>query len=102
MTYYIYILHSISADKYYIGYSQNPEERLIQHNTKPQNTFTSKYRPWEISAIFSVGENKSEAISIERWLKKQKSKTLIKKLIDPNCELEGRLTQLVRVPFLRD
>ncbi|AZA72389.1 MULTISPECIES: GIY-YIG nuclease family protein [Chryseobacterium] len=30
--FYIYILFSESADKYYIGYSQFPNERLLKHN----------------------------------------------------------------------
>jgi putative endonuclease len=30
--YYVYIIYSSSRDKYYTGFSQNPEERLIEHN----------------------------------------------------------------------
>jgi hypothetical protein len=31
--YYIYILHSDIADKFYVGFSSNPWNRTIQHNT---------------------------------------------------------------------
>ena len=99
--FYIYILQSLKSDITYIGYSENPWERVIQHNTKEEGTFSSKHKPWELKAIFETTA-KSEAISLERFIKKQKSKTLIEKLIDPAFVPQGKLAQLVRVPHLRD
>jgi len=32
MKYYVYILYSQSKDKYYTGYSADPEEGVLQHN----------------------------------------------------------------------
>ncbi|MEP6845511.1 MAG: GIY-YIG nuclease family protein [Panacibacter sp.] len=60
--YYIYIIYSASADKYYLGYSNDPQRRLTEHNTKPFNTYTSKHRPWILNAVFQCRE-------IERVLK---------------------------------
>jgi putative endonuclease len=40
-------------------------------------------------------------MKIEKFIKKQKSRRLIEKLI-AGCELEGVLAQLVRVPQVRD
>ena len=54
--FYIYILYSLASDKYYIGYSNNAHRRLIEHNSKQINSFTSKHRPWILKALFSVGE----------------------------------------------
>jgi putative endonuclease len=99
--YYIYVLNSISSSITYVGYSENPWERLIQHNTKEEGTFSSKHRPWELKATFETS-SKTDALSIERFIKKQKSKKLIEKLINPDFVLEGKLAQLVRVPHLRD
>lgn len=96
--FYIYILQSSLSDITYIGYSENPWERLIQHNTKEKGTFSSKHKPWELKAVFEAG-TKSEAIIIERFIKKQKSKKLMGKLIDPEFIPEGKLVQLVRVPY---
>jgi putative endonuclease len=48
MKYYIYILHSISADKYYVEPSNNPERRLQFHNAIEKG-FTSRYRPWQLA-----------------------------------------------------
>jgi putative endonuclease len=99
--YYLYILLSKSSGISYIGYSEDPWERLSQHNTKEEGTFSSKHKPWELKAIFQT-PSKADAISIERFIKKQKSKTLISKLIDPAFIPENKLAQLVRVPHLRD
>jgi hypothetical protein len=39
-----YILYSKTSVKYYIGYSDNPGKRLIEHNSKEFNSFTKKQR----------------------------------------------------------
>ena len=38
--YYLYILHSISSDKYYVGQSWDYKERLFHHNRDKKNTRT--------------------------------------------------------------
>ena len=100
--FYIYIIYSPSADKYYVGYSNDPARRLIEHNTKPFDTYTSKHRPWYLKASFSCSLNESEAIQIERFIKRQKSRKLIEMLCDPQFQPTGILAQLVRVPDVRD
>jgi len=93
MKFFIYILYSESTDVFYVGYSQNVFQRLKQHNTSLFNTYTSKGRPWNIKAIFKV-PSKPYAISAERFIKKQHSKSLIIKLIDKNFIPTGKLAQL--------
>ena len=100
--FYIYILYSLASDKYYIGYSNNAHRRLIEHNSKQINSFTSKHRPWILKALFSVGEIEKDAVRIERFLKKQKSRKLIEKLCDKSFIPSGDLAQMVRVPHMRD
>ena len=101
--YFIYILFSASTDKYYVGYTSEFNGRLRRHNSQEDfNTYTKKHRPWEVAALFSCGVLKSDAIKIERFIKKQKSRKLIEKLIDPCFIPDGDLAQLVRVPHLRD
>ena len=99
--YYLYILHSDSYDKYYVGITNRPEERLIEHNTTDRNTFTSKYRHWKIAALFECGETLGEARKIEYFIKKMKNKVFIERLINTDA-FDGKLAQLVRVPKLRD
>ncbi len=102
MVFYIYILQSKKFDKFYIGFTSDYNERLLQHNTQDKNTFTAKYRPWVLKAVFYVGQDRGKAMMMEKYIKKQKSKTLLKKLIDPDFVPLGRLATLVRVPHVRD
>jgi putative endonuclease len=80
--FYIYILNSESAGIYYIGHTDDPERRLFEHNNNPNNTFTSKYRPWNMVFRYPISEGRSEALKIERYLKNRKSKKLVNRLIE--------------------
>jgi len=100
--YYLYILYNSGANKYYVGYSTNPWLRLEQHNTNSGEKYTGKYSSWILVAVFSVSENRIVALAIEKFIKKQKSRVLIEKLVDSSFEPSGKLAQLVRVPHMRD
>ncbi|MCX6353199.1 MAG: GIY-YIG nuclease family protein [Bacteroidetes bacterium] len=99
--YYLYILYSEPSDLYYVGYTNDFERRLMEHNTSDRNTFTSKHRPWILAASLSISDNEAEAMRIEKFIKKQKSRKFLESLIDAK-EMSGILAQLVRVPKLRD
>ncbi|TVL98087.1 MAG: excinuclease ABC subunit C, partial [Candidatus Brocadia sp. WS118] len=79
-TYYLYILYSEKIDRYYIGASYNPEERLQYHNTFPKG-WTRRGRPWKLmySKPFPT---KEEAMKWERWIKQQKDRRIIQSIID--------------------
>jgi len=79
MDYFTYILHSDSADRYYIGYTNNLEIRLRQHNNNYFG-FTKRYRPWKIVYSKSFSDKKS-AMKLERYLKSLKNKERIKQFI---------------------
>ena len=96
MKYYIYILYSVSTNMFYVGYSSDPGIRLTKHNSTNSNTFTSKGRPWKLKAVFQA-ETKTHAISLERFIKKQKSRTLLENLCNDQFYPTGKLAQLVRV-----
>jgi putative endonuclease len=100
--YYIYIIYSNSSDVYYVGYTNDPKRRLIEHNTNSHNTFTSKHRRWAVRALFECGVSESRTIAIERFIKKQKNSKLIELLCNPGFIPHGKLAQLVRVPYERD
>ena len=96
------IIYSGIADKFYIGYSNNPWKRLKEHNQNSSDKFTGKYKDWNLFAVFQVSDIEVESIRLERFIKKQKSRNLILKLIDPDFIPNGILAQLVRVQHLRD
>ena len=100
--FYIYILFSESSNVFYVGYSEDPYRRVVEHNTKPINTYTSKHRPWLLKAVFKCSTIRSEAIRIEKFIKKQKSRRLLENLCDNSFIPSGALAQLVRVPDIRD
>ena len=99
--YYIYILFSKSSNLYYPGYTSDYERRLVEHNTSTFNTFTSKHRPWALISVFECGKTESQAMKMEAFIKKQKIRVFIEKLIDSDS-FTGILAPLVRVPKLRD
>lgn len=80
MFYYAYILYSQSNDRYYIGSSSNPEQRLIRHNAGATPS-TKAGRPWIIIHT-EILDSKTEALKRENYLKKMKSRSFIEKLIE--------------------
>jgi putative endonuclease len=96
--YFLYILYSSNSDKYYVGVTENPERRLSEHNTSERTTYTSKHRPWIMVALFEVKENWGVALKIEKFIKKQKSRTFIEALVLKN-DIPAALALLVRVPI---
>jgi putative endonuclease len=76
--YCVYILYSERFDKYYIGQTNSLEHRLVRHNEFDLvNTYTAKYRPWTLKAWVEIGNNRGDAMKVERRLKSLKSKKMI-------------------------
>jgi putative endonuclease len=78
-SYYLYILHSKSLDRYYIGSTSNLEERLRKHLGNHKG-FTAKAKDWEIVYREEFPSN-NEAQARERWVKNQKSRKVVEELI---------------------
>ena len=76
--YYVYILKSLKDDKYYIGQTNNIENRLKQH-FYGKVISTKNRRPLQVVG-YKVYETRSEAMWIEHDLKKHGDKK--KKFID--------------------
>ncbi len=100
--FYIYILYSSAADRYYVGHSSDPWNRLQQHLRNSGETYTGNYADWQLEAVFEVSVMKGEADKVEKFIKRQKSRKLIEKLLDNNFVGTAVLAQLVRVPHVRD
>jgi putative endonuclease len=80
--FYIYIIYSESADKHYIGHSNDPDRRLVEHNSPSRcDKYPSKYLPWELKLFFKVSGSRGDAIIIEKFIKNQKSRAFLEKLI---------------------
>ena len=82
--FFVYILYSTSANKYYVGHTNDVPRRLEEHNDTSENSFTSKHRPWVLKASFEVTDDRGTALKVERFIKKQKSRWFIEELIQNN------------------
>jgi predicted GIY-YIG superfamily endonuclease len=52
----------MNIDRYYIGYSSDPWNRLEQHLTNSGDKYTGQTRDWSLRATFTVSNSESEAI----------------------------------------
>jgi putative endonuclease len=77
--FHTYILHSKRLDKYYIGSTNNIEDRLKRHN-HGRSTYTKKGIPWEL-LYFEIFKTRSEAYQRELFIKSKKSKSFIAQLV---------------------
>jgi putative endonuclease len=67
--FYVYILFSSSLEKYYVGYTENVNNRVMQHNSGKGN-YTSKGIPWILIKTFECA-SRSSAIQLELKIKKR-------------------------------
>ena len=82
MKYWVYILQSEVAGRYYIGSTGNIEDRLERHNGG-RSKATKSGRPWRLvyTETFST---RPEAVARETQLKKGKSRVRIQELVKKN------------------
>jgi putative endonuclease len=81
--FYIYILYSQIADKFYIGQTPDVQKRLREHNNPLVNSkFTAKFIPWELVLYFPVTSERGDAMKVEKFIKRQKSRQFILQLIE--------------------
>ena len=81
-TYFVYILHSQKLNRYYVGTTDNPANRLIEHNSiKYEEAYTVKGIPWGLVLVHPCKSSKN-AYLIEKFIKRMKSKVFIQKIIN--------------------
>ena len=76
----VYILHSIKLNRFYIGFTSDFEIRMEFHKNAESNKFTANAKDWQLFLKIPC-ENKTQALNIEKHIKKMKSKTYIENLI---------------------
>ncbi len=80
MSWFVYILHSEKMQKFYIGTTDNVENRLIEHNQgKHKNSFTKRGIPW-ILYLEIICSSSKQAYNLEKFIKQMKSSVFIKRL----------------------
>jgi putative endonuclease len=77
--FYVYLLQTDVDASFYVGFTENPEQRLIQHNNG-ESMYTRRKTPWKMVYIENYN-SKSEALKREKFLKKQRNKDFYQRLV---------------------
>ena len=78
--FYVYVIRSISHPKrYYIGFTENIDQRVKEHN-EGKSLHTAKYGPWELAVYLAV-PSKTKALELERYLKSGSGRAFLQRHI---------------------
>jgi putative endonuclease len=77
----VYIIHSKSLDRYYIGHTTEPIEERLRKHLAAHSGFTSKAKDWKVMYTEEFSD-KSQAYRRELQIKGWKSKKRIQQLLD--------------------
>jgi len=87
MIHFFYILFSASSDTFYIGETCDVDFRLHRHNSHVyKGGFTKIATDWEVVLSYQCN-NKSDALYLESFVKRMKSRKFIQKNMDDNTIL---------------
>jgi len=79
MPYIVYILRSLTDGSYYVGSTQDLDERINRHN-QGRSKYTKAKRPWEL--VFTEEHpDRSSAMKRESKIKRRKSSQFIDSLV---------------------
>ncbi|MCM8569256.1 GIY-YIG nuclease family protein [Gramella jeungdoensis] len=79
---FLYIIHSAKIDRYYVGETADAEFRLNLHNQHYfSQSFTKAAKDWELKLIFKTS-NREDALVLEKFVKRMKSRVFIEKIIN--------------------
>jgi len=77
--FYIYILQSLASGRYYIGSSDDVEQRLMRHNGGKVRS-TKAFMPWKV-VYKEAFQSRAEALKREHQLKSWKKRESLEELI---------------------
>jgi predicted GIY-YIG superfamily endonuclease len=78
--FHVYIIVSERVpDRYYIGFSSRPDDRLTEQNAG-KNPSTAGFMPWRFAAIFSF-PSEQKARGFERYLKSGSGRAFLRRHI---------------------
>jgi putative endonuclease len=90
---YLYIIHSKTLDKYYTGETPYVEIRIQQHNSHYfSKGFSNAAQDWKM-VMSKKCNSKNDAIYLEKFIKRMKSRKFIEKVINDNTILDDILSK---------
>jgi putative endonuclease len=90
--YYVYIIYSLKLNRYYVGYTEDLDKRLYQHN-KGFSSFTSKANDWQLK-FKQPFDTRESAILREKEIKNKKSRKYIEWIISITSSSSKQVTIL--------
>ena len=84
--YYVYAISSLQRNYIYVGISNNPERRIMQHNKGYERT-TKPYRPYKV-LIIETYPDRPAAREREKYLKTTTGKRFLKKVREQSEDSE--------------
>ena len=89
---FVYILYSPQLDRFYIGESADPNERLEHHLAGPPR-FTRRAADW-VMVFYLPTASRTEALVFERKIKQSKSrKTVVRWIQGSDNQIEAAVWQ---------
>lgn len=79
MFYFVYVLLSQKDNQFYIGFTNNVQRRLIEHNAG-RNVSTAKRRPLQL-IYYEAHLSKIDALRRENYFKTTKGKTTLRMIM---------------------
>jgi len=79
IVYCVYILHSETFSRFYIGYTSNFDVRTTFHENSDSRKFTYNAKDWKLYLKIAC-QSQEQAMGVERHIKKMKSKVYIQNL----------------------
>ncbi len=90
---YLYIIYSKSLNKYYVGESHDVKKRLEQHkNHHYKSNFSRIASDWELLLQKQL-KNREQALYLEKFIKRMKSKKFTEKVINDPKILDNILNK---------
>jgi len=86
--YFVYILYSPTAERYYVGQTNHLQYRLRRHNEGCARS-TKAYCPWQLKYCEAFA-TRSQSMRREREIKNQKSRNKLEALIESAQLAESR------------
>lgn len=74
---YVYILHSVRGEHFYVGVTDDLRTRLEKHNAG-EVPHTSKHKPWEMKTYIAFSDE-AKAFAFELYLKSASGRAFAKK-----------------------
>ncbi len=79
--YTVYVLLSAASGKHYVGFTNNIDRRMQEHNYTEKKGFTLRYRPWTLIHTEAFA-TKAEAMAREKFFKSGQGRTALKAILD--------------------